>query len=270
MRRLSEFRDLPMPKALHHVVVHHSGGLHEGVADRRSHEVEAATPQILRQRPRFVGFRGNLAGAEAVPDGRPSDELPEVFRERSPFLPDREERLRVLGRRGDFRAVADDPLVVHQPGPFARAVAGDLRRIESLERLPEGVALPEDREPRQPGLEPFEDEELEQDAIVADRDAPFGVVVGGVQRIGPGPGAANRLSSAHRRDSLCRGMNALRETRLRDDVVVWTLGGEEIATSYGANCTGIFGREATLLVDPLIAPAHARLVETALSRADMA
>ncbi|HET9793618.1 MAG TPA: MBL fold metallo-hydrolase [Thermoanaerobaculia bacterium] len=65
-------------------------------------------------------------------------------------------------------------------------------------------------------------------------------------------------------------MNALRETRLRDNVVVWTLGGEEIATSYGANCTGIFGREATLLVDPLIAPAHARLVETALARADMA
>ncbi len=62
-------------------------------------------------------------------------------------------------------------------------------------------------------------------------------------------------------------MTDLIETRVRDDVVVWTLGGEEIATSYGANCTAVVGRDATLLVDPLIAPAHARLVEEAVARA---
>ena len=61
-------------------------------------------------------------------------------------------------------------------------------------------------------------------------------------------------------------MKALNETRVRPDVVVWTLGGEEIATSYGANCTAVLGRDATLLVDPLIAPAHARLVEQAVAR----
>ncbi len=57
----------------------------------------------------------------------------------------------------------------------------------------------------------------------------------------------------------------LRETELRDNVWVWTLGGEEIASSYGANCTAVVGREAVLLVDALIAPAHARLVEAALA-----
>ena len=57
----------------------------------------------------------------------------------------------------------------------------------------------------------------------------------------------------------------LRETELRDNIWVWTLGGDRIETSYGANCTAVAGREAVLLVDPLIAPAHARLVEAALS-----
>jgi cyclase len=61
-------------------------------------------------------------------------------------------------------------------------------------------------------------------------------------------------------------MPALAEIRLRDNVFVWTLGGESIPTSYGANCTAIAGRDATLLVDPLIAPAHARLVEESVGR----
>jgi glyoxylase-like metal-dependent hydrolase (beta-lactamase superfamily II) len=54
------------------------------------------------------------------------------------------------------------------------------------------------------------------------------------------------------------------ETRVREDVLVFTLGGEEIATSYGANCTAVVGREAVLLVDPFIAPIFARLVEEKL------
>jgi cyclase len=59
-------------------------------------------------------------------------------------------------------------------------------------------------------------------------------------------------------------MSRLIETSVRDNVTVFTLGGEEVASSYGANCTAILGSGATLLVDPLIAPAHARLVEEAL------
>ena len=54
---------------------------------------------------------------------------------------------------------------------------------------------------------------------------------------------------------------ALVETELADDLFVWTLGGDGIATSYGANCTAVLGKTAVLLVDPFIAPAHARLVE---------
>ena len=59
-------------------------------------------------------------------------------------------------------------------------------------------------------------------------------------------------------------MSAFLETRIRGNVTVFTLGGEDVASSYGANCTAVEGRDATLVVDPLIAPAHARRVEEAL------
>ena len=55
--------------------------------------------------------------------------------------------------------------------------------------------------------------------------------------------------------------DSLIETRLGERVRVWTLGGERLESSYGANCVGIAGEDAIALVDPLIAPAHARLVE---------
>ena len=58
--------------------------------------------------------------------------------------------------------------------------------------------------------------------------------------------------------------DSLIETRLGDRVRVWTLGGERLESSYGANCTAVAGEDAVLLVDPLIAPTHARLVEDAL------
>jgi len=59
-------------------------------------------------------------------------------------------------------------------------------------------------------------------------------------------------------------MSALIETEIRPAIIVWTLGGETIHTSYGTNCTAIMGADGVVLVDPLIAPAYARLVEAAL------
>lgn len=59
--------------------------------------------------------------------------------------------------------------------------------------------------------------------------------------------------------------NLLRVTAIRENVRVFTLGGESIATSYGANCTAVAGRESVLLVDPLIAPACARRIEAAVA-----
>jgi glyoxylase-like metal-dependent hydrolase (beta-lactamase superfamily II) len=58
----------------------------------------------------------------------------------------------------------------------------------------------------------------------------------------------------------------LRETLVTPRVLVLTLGGDTLATSYGANCTAVAGRKGTLLVDPLVCPAHARLVADAVDR----
>ena len=58
---------------------------------------------------------------------------------------------------------------------------------------------------------------------------------------------------------------ALHVTAVRPNIRVFTLGGESIATSYGANCTAVAGRESVLLVDPLIAPAYARRIEAAIA-----
>lgn len=59
---------------------------------------------------------------------------------------------------------------------------------------------------------------------------------------------------------------SLRETVLSPRLVVLTLGGERMLTSWGANCVALASAAGTLVVDPMIAPAHARLVEEALRR----
>src|SRR5512138_3080816 len=58
----------------------------------------------------------------------------------------------------------------------------------------------------------------------------------------------------------------LRETSLSPRLVVLTLGGETPLTSWGTNCVALATANGTLVVDPLIAPAHARLVDEALRR----
>jgi cyclase len=58
----------------------------------------------------------------------------------------------------------------------------------------------------------------------------------------------------------------LRETVLSPRLVVLTLGGDRMLTSWGANCTALASAGGTVVVDPMIAPPHARLVEEALRR----
>lgn len=80
-----------------------------------------------------------------------------------------------------------------------------------------------------------------------------GIAVGSVTL--PGPGGTRREYG---------GVTTLAETQVRDNVVVWTLGGDSMDTSFGTNCIAVLGTDAVLLVDPLIAPAHARQIDGAL------
>jgi cyclase len=58
----------------------------------------------------------------------------------------------------------------------------------------------------------------------------------------------------------------LHETVLSPRLVVLTLGGDRMVTSWGTNCVALASAAGTVVVDPMIAPAHARLVEEALRR----
>jgi cyclase len=59
-------------------------------------------------------------------------------------------------------------------------------------------------------------------------------------------------------------MAELTQTEVGRNVVVYTLGGDTIDKSYGTNAIAVLGSAAVLLVDPLIAPAHGRLIADAL------
>ena len=83
----------------------------------------------------------------------------------------------------------------------------DPLEVEAGERLPEVVALPQDRQPGEARLEPLEHELLEQAAVVVDREAPLGVVVGLVLGRRRAPEAAgNPVLSAH--DPVVHGYQA--------------------------------------------------------------
>jgi cyclase len=58
----------------------------------------------------------------------------------------------------------------------------------------------------------------------------------------------------------------LRETALSERLVVLTLDGASVRTSFGVNCVAFASAAGTLLVDPMVAPAHARAVDEALRR----
>jgi hypothetical protein len=88
----------------------------------------------------------------------------------------------------DDRRVGDESLDV------ALTERGDPVGIEPCECGPEALALAEDGQPAEAGLEPLETEPLVEPPLVADGAAPFLVVVGDVKRVGRLP-AADYFSS---------------------------------------------------------------------------
>ncbi len=60
-------------------------------------------------------------------------------------------------------------------------------------------------------------------------------------------------------------LSPLRETRVNDRVVVFSTGGEDLTSGWGANAVAVLGEGETLLVDPLVAPVYAREVKRLLA-----
>src|SRR5665213_3428654 len=80
---------------------------------------------------------------------------------------------------------------------FLGRVTRDFFRIEIVEHAAEVVALAQDGDPRQPGLEAVKHQLLVQRPVIPLRHAPFLVVIGDIERVGAGPGAAGQAVGVH-------------------------------------------------------------------------
>jgi hypothetical protein len=90
--------------------------------------------------------------------------------------------------------VPDDRGVAEQPLDVPLAEPRNAIRVEPLERRAERLALAQNRDPGEAGLEALEAEALVDTLLGRDRPTPLLVVVGVVERVGRVP-AALQLSS---------------------------------------------------------------------------
>jgi hypothetical protein len=68
--------------------------------------------------------------------------------------------------------------------------------VKAGEGFAEGRTLAEDRQPREPGLEALEGEQLEEGVVAVQRTPPLLVVIGDVERVGRAPAAAQATVGA--------------------------------------------------------------------------
>ena len=169
---------LGVAEAMDEVVVDHADGLHEGVADRRADEFEAALFEVLAHGVRF-GARGGdvFERFPVVADRRSINKLPEIGIERSEFLLDFKHGAGVGHGGLNFEPVADDAGILEQRVDFTFVVTGDFSRIEVVERLAIILPFVQDRLPAQARLGDVEHQKFEQLTIVVHGRTPFGVVV---------------------------------------------------------------------------------------------
>src|SRR5256885_10116708 len=128
-----------------------------------------------------------------------ANKFPQQRRKTRPFLHHVEPRARRRDRAVDLHAVAHDAGVLHQPLDSLRAIARDLRGLKAVEGAAEILALAQDGDPRQSGLEAIEHELLIKRAVVALRYAPLFVVIGDIERILPRPGATGEAIGMQQR-----------------------------------------------------------------------
>src|SRR3954464_9035575 len=142
-----------LAKAAVQMIVDYSHRLHEGVADGRADELEAALEEILAKGVGLGGLRRHLAGAApAVDDRFAADEAPDVRIEAAELALHGEKRLGVADGRVDLQPVAHDAVVLHQLSQRRGREVRYLRRVEASEGAAIGVALAQDRLPAEARL----------------------------------------------------------------------------------------------------------------------
>ncbi len=156
--------ELRVAVAVLSVVHDHARGLHQCVANGRADERESGLFQGFAHRQRFGGDRRDFAAIlEMIDDRLVTDERPE---ERHRVL-QRQPGLGITPGGVEFQAVADDPRIEHQFVDFSVAHLRHALYVEAEQHLAITLALAQHGDPGQPGLEPFEQKQLEQTLRIA-------------------------------------------------------------------------------------------------------
>ncbi len=146
-------------------VIHdHARGLHQRVANGRADEREPGLFQGFAHRQRFGGDRRDFAAIlEMIDDRLVADERPEerhrVFQ--------RQPGLSIAPGGIEFEAIADDPRIEHQFGYFGVAHLCHALHVKAEQHLTITLAFAQHGDPGKPGLEPFEQKQLEQTLRIA-------------------------------------------------------------------------------------------------------
>ena len=178
----------------HHMVIDHANGLHEGVTNRRPHELEPPLPQIpahgfgLRSAGGYIGHPG-----PRVLHGLSPDKPPDVTVKAAELFLHLQEGLGVRDSCGDFAPVSDDLRIDQQLRHVSFGVSGDFPDIEIVESFSVACPLFKNGGPAQPGLRPLQNEQLEEAPVVVKGHAPFLIVIGLLQLTPVGPFASFHL-----------------------------------------------------------------------------
>src|SRR5262245_43401893 len=115
-----------MPVTSDHMIVHHSHGLHESVADRAAHQLEASPFQVLAHGIRFRSLgRDFLERLPGVLLRLVSNESPDVLVKGADFVLYGQEYLRILDGSVDLEPIADDSGIRQQALALFLAVPGN-------------------------------------------------------------------------------------------------------------------------------------------------
>src|SRR6185369_4747072 len=126
--------DLSMSETTNEVVVHHAGGLHVRVNDRRADEAESSVLEVLAER---IGLRRSCRNLShrlpTIELWLTVDEAPTIRIEASKLLLDGQKRAGVAYRGFDLLPIADDLWVGYKFLDIPLGVARNFCRIEFVE-----------------------------------------------------------------------------------------------------------------------------------------
>lgn len=161
---LTAVDELRVAVAILGVVHDHARGLHQRVANGRADEREPGLFQGFAHRQCFGGDRRDFAAIlEMIDDRLIANERPE---QRHRVL-QRQPGLGITAGGVEFEAIADDPRIEHQFVDFGVAHLRHALHVEAEQHLAITLTLAQHGDPRQPGLEPFEQKQLEQTLRIA-------------------------------------------------------------------------------------------------------